>query len=127
MEAISSKNSKPQTQHAIIQIGRIWSFIVNGRIVIFPFGLQIITWNFGNLPIVITIWLVMQVSTLLVVYHLYSFWATNRRLLFGDVRIMDTLFLVIYISYQTAFFVVPAYLCRVSYQVDNQSAVLKIL
>ncbi|XP_075242961.1 sterol O-acyltransferase 1-like isoform X2 [Convolutriloba macropyga] len=89
--------------------------------------IEIITWNFGNLPIVITIWLVMQVSTLLVVYHLYSFWATNRRLLFGDVRIMDTLFLVIYISYQTAFFVVPAYLCRVSYQLPPASTLIVIL
>ncbi len=37
-----------------------------------------IHWAFGKFPIVITLWLCMSLSTVLVVYPLFNFWCNNR-------------------------------------------------
>ncbi|XP_063724313.1 sterol O-acyltransferase 1-like [Symsagittifera roscoffensis] len=90
-------------------------------------NMEIIWWNFGNFPTVVSIWLMMMVSTLLVVYPLYNFWATTRRALLKDERVFDCVFLALYCGYQIGFFILPAYMCRVTYQLPPASTLIVIL
>ena len=40
---------------------------------------NIIMWAFGSFPTVITLWVCMTFSTVLIVYPLFQYWAYNRR------------------------------------------------
>ena len=40
---------------------------------------ELIPWAFGKFPIVVTLWLSMSMSTVLIVYPLFNYWANNRR------------------------------------------------
>ena len=40
---------------------------------------ELIPWAFGKFPIVVTLWLSMSMSTVLIVYPLFNYWANNRK------------------------------------------------
>ncbi|KAK6166561.1 hypothetical protein SNE40_023218 [Patella caerulea] len=80
---------------------------------VLDFGL--IQWNFGQFPRVIALWLCMKSSTLVIVYPVFHFYATNRKP--GKARLYDYIWLGIYIIYQMCYLVIP-----LVYLFDNKFA-----
>ncbi|KAK7447324.1 hypothetical protein BaRGS_00040209 [Batillaria attramentaria] len=73
---------------------------------------DMIVWAFGKFPKVMSLWVCMQLSTLLVVYPAFYYWSTHRKP--GSPDLYDGLWLLLFILYQTAFLALP-----VKYVVDN--------
>ncbi|KAL4222557.1 Sterol O-acyltransferase 1 [Mactra antiquata] len=68
------------------------------------FGL--IQWGMGKFPKVVSLWLCMQFSTLLIVYPGFYYWTLYRPI--GESGVFDYLGLAVYLTYQSAFFILPA-------------------
>ncbi|XP_052245937.1 sterol O-acyltransferase 1-like isoform X2 [Dreissena polymorpha] len=83
------------------------------------FGL--IQWGLGKFPRVVSCWLWMQLSTLIVVYPGFYYWSVYRS--YGKPGILDYLGLLAYIAYQCAFMVLPV-LFIVEHEIPPASAVI---
>ncbi|XP_064613550.1 sterol O-acyltransferase 1-like isoform X2 [Liolophura sinensis] len=66
---------------------------------------DLISWAFGQYPKVMALWVVMHLTTLLLVYPLFYFWSTRRKP--GRVRVQDYIWLSAFVIYQVAFLVLP--------------------
>ncbi|CAF0868416.1 unnamed protein product, partial [Didymodactylos carnosus] len=80
--------------------------IENGRI---NLNFELIFWCFGKLHVALFTWLVMQLSTAVIVYLCFYAWATNRVKYSNRLKLYDITWLCIYVTYLIAFFVLP---CR---------------
>ncbi|CAE1295207.1 SOAT [Acanthosepion pharaonis] len=80
----------------------VYDIIDKGRLVL---DFDLIQWAFGKFPKVMALWVCMQLSTLLIVYPGFYHWSTSRR--YTSSRLMDFVWLGIFISYQIAFLVLP--------------------
>ncbi|PVD30707.1 hypothetical protein C0Q70_09982 [Pomacea canaliculata] len=66
---------------------------------------DLIVWAFGKLPKVMSSWVCMQLSTLLIVYPAFYYWSTHRRP--GPTGVYDIVWLFVAIAYQIAFLTIP--------------------
>lgn len=66
---------------------------------------ELIRWGLGGFPKVVTLWLCMQLSTLVVVYPVFYYWSLLRPE--GPVGWRDIVALIVYFLYQCLFLVLP--------------------
>ncbi|CAF0783601.1 unnamed protein product [Adineta ricciae] len=84
---------------------------------------------FGNLHIALSIWLIMQLCTAVLVFMGFYYWANNRVSYLAnpkDLKIYDIVWLTIYITYVILFLVLP---CReiVKHQLPVASSLIVLL
>ncbi|XP_071108604.1 sterol O-acyltransferase 1-like isoform X1 [Haliotis cracherodii] len=88
----------------------IFDWVEQGRLVL---DFDLIQWGLGKLPKVMALWVCMKLSTLLVVYPAFYYWSTNR--VPGKPRLMDYIWLVLYILYECLFLMLP-----IKYVAENE-------
>ncbi|XP_005102293.1 sterol O-acyltransferase 1 isoform X1 [Aplysia californica] len=71
----------------------------------FSLNFGMIQWAFGKFPKVMVMWVVMQLSTLLIVYPAFYYWATQRRP--GNAGLFDFVWIGLVVVYQLAFLFIP--------------------
>ncbi|KAK3101468.1 hypothetical protein FSP39_003824 [Pinctada imbricata] len=82
----------------------VFDIVNTGRL---NLNFELIQWALGGFPRVMSLWVCMQLSTLIVVYPLFNYWVSIRKP--GKVGSTDLIALCVYIAYQTAFFIYPIY------------------
>ncbi|CAG5120643.1 unnamed protein product, partial [Candidula unifasciata] len=71
----------------------------------FSLNFEMIQWAFGKFPKVMAMWVVMQMSTLLIVYPALYYYATYRKP--GNSGLLDIVWICLVIIYQLAFLFIP--------------------
>ncbi|KAG1705776.1 Sterol O-acyltransferase 1 [Nymphon striatum] len=82
--------------------GFLSDFLDTGGRIKWDFGM--IFYAFGKLDQVIWVWLIMKMSTVLILYPAFEYWAWNRIL---RKKTMDTVWLTLYVLYLAAMFILP--------------------
>ncbi|KAI3385729.1 hypothetical protein SNEBB_011230 [Seison nebaliae] len=83
---------------------------------------DLLRWAFGDIVRVLKIWCGMKISTLILVYSSYVVWVHCRH-----VKMIDRIFLGIYIFYQISFFLVPIVLTYDQQRLPVASASIIVL
>ncbi|KAJ8313682.1 hypothetical protein KUTeg_008243 [Tegillarca granosa] len=82
----------------------VYDIINEGRL---NLDFQLMHWALGKFPKVMALWVCMQLSTLIVVYPCFYYWATTRRP--GKVSWYDWIAFALFVGYQVGFLVLPLY------------------
>ncbi|XP_070566713.1 sterol O-acyltransferase 1-like isoform X3 [Ptychodera flava] len=79
----------------------VYDIVDTGRL---QLNFETITWAFGKFPVVMWVWCLMLISTMLLVFPFFTFWAQHRHF---QSRLPDAFWLLLYTAYQVAFIVLP--------------------
>ncbi|XP_022081815.1 sterol O-acyltransferase 1-like [Acanthaster planci] len=97
----------------------VYEYIENGSI---KLNLDMLLWQFGQFPVVLSTWCVMMMWTMVVTFVMFQYWATNRH---KPNRIPDGVWLCVYFASQLFMVVFPLW-AVLAHQLPPASTIIVI-